>query len=264
MKKIIQMATIFGVSAEILGLTGVTASANSQYSTARSNSVQLVWRTSMKRHAYTATKGARYSKHLGIRYSNNDVTPTVIWYTDAHEKLYKKYKGHSAIYYHVKSADGTLQGWIWRGYLKTPKNTTTSKSTNTSSNMTVTNPQAVDSKTLSQSLFPNSKYDQELSDQANTYFATSDTDTAVSRSQSEMTDYLSLTGRVSFKKMKYVYFESKDPTSLKSIDQALTAQGYDATTRASLKGWSVGGVVTSLNDVGEGWNPGDGLIFLIQ
>ena len=109
------------VSVGMIGLTGVTASANSQYSAARSNSVRLVWRTSMKRHAYTATKGARYSKHLGIRYSNNDVTPTVTWYTDAHEKLYNKYKGHSAIYYHVKSADGTLQGWIWRGYLKAAK-----------------------------------------------------------------------------------------------------------------------------------------------
>jgi len=263
MKKIIQMAAILGVGVGVFGLSGVTASANSQYSAKRSNSVRLVWRKSMKRHAFTATQGARYSKHLGIRYSNNDVTPSVTWYTDAHEKLYKKYKGHNAIYYHVKSADGTLQGWIWRGYLKAPKNTNASKPANTSNNTTDADPQAVDSKALSQSLFPNSKYDQELSDQANTYFAISDTNAAVTRSQTEMNYYLSSAG-LSFKKMKYIYFESKDPTSLKSIDQAVTAQGYDATARASLKGWSVGGVVTGLDEFGEGWNGGDGLIFLIQ
>jgi len=118
MKKIVQMAAILGVGVSALGLAGVTASANSQYSARRSSSVRLVWRKSMKRHAFIATQGARYSKHLGIRFSNNDVTPTVTWYTDAHEKLYKKYKGHNAIYYHVKSSDGTLQGWIWRGYLE--------------------------------------------------------------------------------------------------------------------------------------------------
>ncbi|KID43722.1 hypothetical protein [Levilactobacillus brevis] len=136
MKKMMQLATVLGVSVGIFGLASVTASANSQYSAKRSNSVRLVWRTSMKRHAYTATHGARYSKHLGIRYSNNDVTSTVTWYTDAHEKLYKKYKGHNAIYYHVKSADGTLQGWIWRGYLKSVKQ---GASTNTKANMAVDN-----------------------------------------------------------------------------------------------------------------------------
>ena len=117
MKRVMQAIMTVGVVAGAWGTTSVSASANSQYSAARSHSVKLVWRKSMKRHTYTATKGARYSKHLGIRYSNNDVTPTVAWYTDAHEKLYRKNKGNSAIYYHVKSADGTLQGWIWRGYL---------------------------------------------------------------------------------------------------------------------------------------------------
>jgi len=138
--KWIQGVIVIGVSAGMLGAMSVSASANSQYSAARSNSVRLVWRKSMKQHAYTATQGARYSKHLGVRYSNNDVTPTVTWYTDAHEKLYKKYQGHAAIYYHVKSADGTLQGWIWRGYLKkvnatksvTPNATTTATGKTTS------------------------------------------------------------------------------------------------------------------------------------
>jgi len=128
--KLAQGVIALVASAGMFGFMTTTASANSQYSAARSNSVKLVWRKSMKQHMYTATKGARYSKHLGIRYSNNDVTPTVTWYTDAHEKLYKKYKGHSAIYYHVKSADGALQGWIWRGYLRkvVSTNTTTTNS----------------------------------------------------------------------------------------------------------------------------------------
>lgn len=89
-----------------------------QYSASRSKSVKLIWRTSMGRHAYKATDGARYSKHLGMRYGYNSDMPDVTWYTDAHEKLYKKNSGHYAIYYHVKSADGQHGGWIWRGYLK--------------------------------------------------------------------------------------------------------------------------------------------------
>lgn len=89
-----------------------------QYSAKRSNSVKLVWRKSMAQHAYTATTGARYSKHLGVKYGNNAATADTIWLTDAHEKLYRKAKGNSAIYYHVTSSDGKLQGWIWRGYLK--------------------------------------------------------------------------------------------------------------------------------------------------
>lgn len=124
MKRILQgiFAAIVGVG--VLSVT-TSVSANGQYSATRSNSVKLVWRKSMGRHAFTATQGARYSRHLAIRYSNNDVTPNVTWYTDAHEKFYKKYKGRNAIYYHVKSADGTLQGWIWRGYLKPLKATVT-------------------------------------------------------------------------------------------------------------------------------------------
>lgn len=88
-----------------------------QYSASRSKSVKLVWRSNMGRHAYKTTDGARYSKHLGMRYGYNSDMPDITWYTDAHEKLYMKNSGHYAIYYHVKSADGQHGGWIWRGYL---------------------------------------------------------------------------------------------------------------------------------------------------
>ncbi|WP_203639959.1 hypothetical protein [Levilactobacillus wangkuiensis] len=113
-----------------------SVSANQQYSAARSRSVRLMWRRSMRQHSYTATTGARYSKHLGLRYSNNDVTPTVVWTTDAHEKLYNKRKGTTPIYYHVKSADGTLSGWIWRGYLKAATTATTPATTKTTTQPT--------------------------------------------------------------------------------------------------------------------------------
>lgn len=88
-----------------------------QYSASRSNAVKLVWRSAMGRHAYQTTDGARYSKHLGWRYGYNSDMPNVTWYTDAHEKLYKKSTGKSYIYYHIKSADGQHGGWVWRGYL---------------------------------------------------------------------------------------------------------------------------------------------------
>lgn len=89
----------------------------SQYSATRSKSVKLIWRKSMGRYAFHTLKGARYSKHMGIRYGYNEDLPNVTWYTDAHQKLYKKNTGHYAIYYHVRSHDNAHGGWIWRGYL---------------------------------------------------------------------------------------------------------------------------------------------------
>lgn len=112
-----------------LGLSSGIVGQASNYSAQRANSVRLVWRHRMGRHAYHTVKGARYSKHLGVKYSTNDDLPNVTWYTDAHEKLYNKHKRTSAIYYHVKSGDGQHGGWIWRGYLTagqaTGDNTTT-------------------------------------------------------------------------------------------------------------------------------------------
>lgn len=89
-----------------------------QYSTKRSQNVRLVWRKSMGRHAYKNKQlGGRYSKHLGMRYSVNTMTGHITWYTDAHEKLYDKTKKKATIYYHVRNADNSKSGWIWRGYL---------------------------------------------------------------------------------------------------------------------------------------------------
>ncbi|WP_258115318.1 hypothetical protein [Levilactobacillus yiduensis] len=100
-----------------LGFGGIVTASASNYSARRANSVRLVWRHHMGRHAYHTVKGARYSKHLGVKYSTNDDLPDVTWYTEAHEKLYNKKKHTAAIYYHVKSGDGQHGGWIWRGYL---------------------------------------------------------------------------------------------------------------------------------------------------
>lgn len=94
------------------------AATTSQYSAKRSRNVRLVWRKSMGRHAYhNQQRGARYSQHLGTKYGVNTTTGQVTWYTDAHEKLFNKTTKKSAIYYHVKNADHSMNGWIWRGYL---------------------------------------------------------------------------------------------------------------------------------------------------
>ncbi|WP_252904443.1 hypothetical protein [Secundilactobacillus silagei] len=71
----------------------------------------------MHRHAYWTLSGARYSKHLGIKYADMKNLPHTTWYTDGHEKLYRKSSHHYAIYYHVRSGNGQHAGWIWRGYL---------------------------------------------------------------------------------------------------------------------------------------------------
>ncbi|MFC6260110.1 hypothetical protein [Levilactobacillus fujinensis] len=125
MKRLLQFASVLGVAGGMFFLSGTSAKAVSvMYSSpARSQSVRLVWRKSMGQHAFTRAQGGRYSKHLGLLYAMGYEEPGEIWFTDAHEKLYRKAKGTSAIYYHVQNAAGTHKGWIWRGYLK-PTTTT--------------------------------------------------------------------------------------------------------------------------------------------
>lgn len=118
----------WGLLALALGMglaSGTTAKAmtvpmGAQYSQQRANSVKLVWRRPMNRQAYHATgAGARYSKHLGIRYQAVMSTLTrFTFYTDAHEKVRVKATGKARIYYHIKTSDNLFGGWVWRGYLK--------------------------------------------------------------------------------------------------------------------------------------------------
>jgi len=252
MKKIVQAMLILGVGAGIVGVTSTTASANSQYSAKRSKSVRLVWRKSMKRHAMTATTGARYSKHLGIRYSNNDVTPTVTWYTDAHEKLYKKNKGHNAIYYHVKSADGTLQGWIWRGYLK-PVSTKKNALAAVNAQPDPKNPDwvslkdetPVDKEILS--LFPGTIEDKTLDAQAGSVVYTNDGEETPATPAGQTFIYLS---------------NSSALMDTKNYDKLLTAAGYPAAKRAQYRGWHIGVRTQIDNEWGEGISEGDAAVYL--
>ncbi len=145
-----------------------TASATSQYSAKRSHEVKLIWRKSMGRHAFLAPTGARFSKHLGTRYGYNTETADVTWYTDAHEKLYLKNLNMYSIYYHVTNADQSLQGWIWKGYMK-PVNSSEdgtssnsdNASSNTDSNASTANLNA-NVKTIL-SLFKGTNYDSKVS-----------------------------------------------------------------------------------------------------
>mgnify|MGYP003364955078 FL=1 len=255
MKKVIQGIMVIGVGVGILGMSHVIASANSQYSASRAKSVRLVWRKSMKQHAFTATTGARYSKHLSIRYSNNDVTPTVTWYTDAHEKLYKKYKGHNAIYYHVKSADGTLQGWIWRGYLK-PVTATTTPNSQTSQTATVSEPQGkLGSKNENQfkaalkQLFPGTISDASLNREANGAAYPVDAVDGDDVGANQTLIHL----RNPKSDDQPFYFQAYKPL--------LNAAGYPAAVRAKYAGWHIG------IDIHNGWgdegaNRGDAYIYL--
>lgn len=272
MKKIVKVALALGVSLGVAGMATTTASANSQYSASRSNSVRLVWRRSMGRYAYTATKGARYSMHLGIRYSNNDVTPTVTWYTDMHEKLYEKYKRRSAIYYHVKSADGTLQGWIWRGYLKS-STTNMSNTTSSSNSGTKQNAQQpaktneldpVITQSMLKDLFPGTIYDLALTNAAKEFIGLDDFGQVSSNFNQEGLEHWVSPRFESFNKLKFIKFFSQDPTSEKSVEQALIKANFDQDARSTYKGWYIGGAALGLDDIEEGVEPGEGLIFLIQ
>jgi hypothetical protein len=107
---LVGLGTVFTFQANV--------NAASQYSAKRSHEVKLIWRKAMGKHAFTAPTGARFSKHLGTRYGYNTETADVTWYTDAHEKLYLKNLHMYSIYYHVANSDQSLQGWIWKGYMK--------------------------------------------------------------------------------------------------------------------------------------------------
>ncbi|WP_191988138.1 hypothetical protein [Levilactobacillus enshiensis] len=289
MKKIkfVQGLIAMGVGVAMLGSIPIAASANSQYSATRSNSVRLVWRKSMGQHAYTATTGARYSQHLGVRYGSNQATAQMVWYTDAHEKLYQKNKGNSAIYYHVKSADGTQQGWIWRGYLKptSSKVDATSKKTSAVADNSVTLQNAKTSagyanaiQTESQyrlakavwTLFPGTKVNLWLSQ----HVANCDqTDILKSKPMTEM-------DKISVKSLKNFYVQNGviDPAAtqywllsarskafattqnqpvsqrIKVIKQAMDNDGMTAAKRASFNGWYIGINVADSSPI-NGSNP---------
>ncbi|MFC6259731.1 hypothetical protein [Levilactobacillus fujinensis] len=257
---------------------GVTAQASSQYSAQRSHSVRLVWRQRMGRHVLQAKRGARYSRHLGIRYSNNDVTPTVTWVTDAHEKLYAKDRGKSAIYYHVKSEDGTLGGWIWRGYLTPIKQSARVspqseplKSIQTAIHRETSKGYASPVNAMAipvMTLFPGTHFDQSLYRAADTYLSIDDGPDAMGYDPQTVTGrkslaYLLRQSGVAPKTFVCIIFEAKDPTSRESLDTALTKAGYTTAKRASFKGWSIGGSVLPTDSDLEGSGPGTGMIFLV-
>lgn len=125
----------------------------------------------MSQHAFKASTGARFSKHLGTRYGYNRETANTIWYTDAHEKLYLKNLHMYSIYYHVTNQKQNLQGWIWKGYLKpTSINPKGSTSTNNSGKVNFNNThQSISSRVQDVlSLFPGTKYSQSASEYLDT------------------------------------------------------------------------------------------------
>ncbi|MGX6428527.1 hypothetical protein [Levilactobacillus yonginensis] len=247
------------------------ALANSQYSATRSRSVRLVWRRSMGRHALVATQGARYSRHLGVRYSNNDVTLNVVWYTDAHEKLYEKDKHKNAIYYHVKSADGTLSGWIWRGYLKSATKHSASTITGpvTVDNLDWTKTRASKREAQMMQLFPGATYDASVFQAADTILTIDDApDVADAMTEMGTQKFLDFY-KVSYRQFKRINFVAKDPDSVASIAQGLSAAGYSQTARKQFAGWHIGGSLIGPDDgnddnILEGTVPGEGYLILVK
>lgn len=117
MKKYSQWILGFAIILGIFNATETNAHASHNYSARRSNSVKLVWRKTMGKHTLMTKSGALYSKHLGSKRSYGHALTNQAVVTTGHEKLYRKAKKSSAVYYHVTSVDGRYSGWIWRGYL---------------------------------------------------------------------------------------------------------------------------------------------------
>ncbi|NLR09827.1 MULTISPECIES: hypothetical protein [Lactobacillaceae] len=247
-----QGALAIGVGVGLLGFGGISAAASSQYSAARSRSVRLVWRKPMKQRAYTATTGSRFSRHLGVRYSKNKATANVTWYTDAHEKMYKKYQGHSTIYYHVKSADRTLQGWIWRGYLKPVKAKTSDAAVTATANpddpgtrAPIANERLLDQEILN--LFPGTIEDKTLDQQAGAVVYTDDGEEGPTVKPGQV--YIRL-------------YNSARVMNTQNYANLLAKAGYPATKRSQYRGWHIGVRAQVEDGYGEGVSQGDAAIFL--
>lgn len=253
MKPLLVLSTLSLALAIPLALP--TSAHASQYSATRANSVQLVWRGTMRAHSYHTNRGARYSKHLGLRYAYN--RENITWITNAHEKLYDKQKHTSAIYYHVNSADGRHGGWIWRGYLVAGAAVASGTTTGTATGTTVTEP-APDAnaqlenrlETLIHGLFPGTIADSHLlQTTSDIIFPTDGVDAEfVTAPQGQTLIRLS-------------YPVTQD-TYAKTYERLLAEEGYPATKRAQYKGWHIGISVQGDDDYGEGVSQGDAAILL--
>lgn len=215
-----------------LPLLAVIPAQAAQYSAARANSVRLVWRRSMHAHSYHTSLGARYSKHLGVRYAFNH--ENITWITNAHEKLYDKKKHTAAIYYHVNSADGRHGGWIWRGYLRAGAASASRPATTpvmVTSNSAEADDDAIDRlarqlETTILSLFPGTVSDSHLWDEA-----------APIIEPSNGVDALSITAPKGQTLIRLRYHPLTQQSYKQTYDQLLTQAGYPAAKRAQYRGW---------------------------
>lgn len=259
MKSLLTLSTLSLALAIPLALP--TSAHAAQYSAARANSVRLVWRGTMQAHSYHTNRGARYSKHLGLRYAYN--RENITWITNAHEKLYDKQTHTSAIYYHVNSADGRHGGWIWRGYLvagvAVTSGTTTGTSTPTTSTTTSTTTDATDDantrlenqlETLIRGLFPGTIADSHLlQTTSDIIFPTDGVDA----------EFITAPQGQTLIRLSYPVTQD---TYAKTYDRLLTQQGYPASKRAQYKGWHIGVSVQGDDEYGEGVSQGDAAILL--
>jgi hypothetical protein len=247
MKQFVKGIIALGVGISLAGGLGtVTASAKSQYSASRSKSVRLVWRASMKRHALTAVKGSRYSKHLGTWYGYNSSLPDVTWYTNAHEKLYDVATGKYLIYYHVNSADGQHGGWIWRGYLKSAASTPAAVTTATMNWATATKTAGLQPADISlMKLFPHAAYDSDLMAVVNQVFASADNQPILTEqitSADDDFDQLLTANNASYSAFYLVRFHVSDPTNAAAVKQAVDAQ-LTAQQQKDLQRWQIAGKI---------------------
>ncbi|WP_143462002.1 hypothetical protein [Levilactobacillus enshiensis] len=265
---------IGGIILGSLGWSEMTASATfiqPEYSARRSNLFRLVWRKPMGSYSYTFETGGMYSKHIGTLYTWSVEADTNIFYTDAHEELYKKDIKKNVIYYHVKTADGKYSGWIWRKNLKPIKAPTIAVARNlTVDDMDWSLALRYDDVTTDEvqmmKLFPKTIYNndtmqvgQQLLDSRNNLdLKKSDAKTLAAEGQ-----YLT-SEQVPFSAFKVISFVAKDPENVASVDAALTAAGYPAKNRAQFAGWHIGGDLVGSDDDNEGTFPGEGVVVLTK
>ncbi|AKP65081.1 hypothetical protein FC99_GL001223 [Levilactobacillus koreensis JCM 16448] len=249
MKRFVKGIIAVGISAGLLGSLNTTASASSQYSASRSNSVRLVWRTSMGRHAMTATHGSRYSKHLGTWYGYNSSLSDVTWVTNAHEKLYDVVTGKYLIYYHVNSADGQHGGWIWRGYLKPAASNPATPTTSTMNWTAATQAAGLQPADISlMKLFPHATYDAKLMAAVNQVFAFGDNQPILTeqimQANNDFNQVLTA-NHDDYSAIYLVRFKVTDPNNLTEVKQAV-ATALDAKGQATLQRWQIAGKIAPL------------------
>lgn len=119
-KIIIKVLLVIGITVSLLSIPQLL-SHHDHVAMAHAKSAKVLSHKKLKKRTVHATKGDLYTswKLSKISHHMKNYEHTTLYRTK--QATIRKTNGKKAIYQYVKSINGKVKGWIWRGYLKTGK-----------------------------------------------------------------------------------------------------------------------------------------------